>query len=110
MCQTRRVSRGDSQESIRRAGAANAARVSPSAHPACQPGSNPMPSRVLCMEEYGTRMEYSSERLGTSRNKKLRNSRGKVFVAVRCYVIRSEESRVGKECVSTLRYRWAPYH
>src|SRR3546814_6697097 len=23
---------------------------------------------------------------------------------------RSEESRVGKECVSTCRYRWAPYH
>src|SRR3546814_17023853 len=23
---------------------------------------------------------------------------------------RSEESRVGKECVSTCRYRWVPYH
>src|SRR3546814_13244108 len=23
---------------------------------------------------------------------------------------RSEERRVGKECVSTLRYRWWPYH
>src|SRR3546814_11470778 len=23
---------------------------------------------------------------------------------------RSEESRVGKECVSTCRYRWSPYH
>src|SRR3546814_9184577 len=23
---------------------------------------------------------------------------------------RSEESSVGKECVSTCRYRWAPYH
>src|SRR3546814_12310483 len=23
---------------------------------------------------------------------------------------RSEERRVGKECVSTVRYRWAPYH
>src|SRR3546814_14424327 len=25
-------------------------------------------------------------------------------------VIRSEERRVGKECVSTCRYRWSPYH
>src|SRR3546814_12596829 len=25
-------------------------------------------------------------------------------------VERSEERRVGKECVSTCRYRWAPYH
>src|SRR3546814_3900441 len=24
--------------------------------------------------------------------------------------LRSEESRVGKECVSTCRYRWSPYH
>src|SRR3546814_18615878 len=24
--------------------------------------------------------------------------------------IRSEERRVGKECVSTCRYRWLPYH
>src|SRR3546814_15267321 len=26
------------------------------------------------------------------------------------YLTRSEERRVGKECVSTCRYRWAPYH
>src|SRR3546814_17360199 len=25
-------------------------------------------------------------------------------------VARSEESRVGKECVSKCRYRWSPYH
>src|SRR3546814_10097379 len=24
--------------------------------------------------------------------------------------VRSEERRVGKECVSTCRYRWLPYH
>src|SRR3546814_18725174 len=27
-----------------------------------------------------------------------------------CLAIRSEESRVGKECVSTCRSRWSPYH
>src|SRR3546814_12723888 len=26
------------------------------------------------------------------------------------YVVRSEERRVGKECVSTCRSRWSPYH
>src|SRR3546814_12028709 len=37
-------------------------------------------------------------------------------VAVRCqhaitaWQIRSEERRVGKECVSTCRSRWSPYH
>src|SRR3546814_3849702 len=27
-----------------------------------------------------------------------------------CTAIRSEERRVGKECVSTCRSRWSPYH
>src|SRR3546814_10345686 len=27
-----------------------------------------------------------------------------------CSRQRSEERRVGKECVSTCRYRWSPYH
>src|SRR3546814_11824138 len=27
-----------------------------------------------------------------------------------CDVMRSEERRVGKECVSTCRSRWSPYH
>src|SRR3546814_16681160 len=31
--------------------------------------------------------------------------------ALQCHVaIRSEESRVGKECVSKCRSRWSPYH
>src|SRR3546814_16269823 len=30
--------------------------------------------------------------------------------AARLVEMRSEERRVGKECVSTCRYRWAPYH
>src|SRR3546814_9828620 len=25
-------------------------------------------------------------------------------------IVRSEERRVGKECVRTCRYRWSPYH
>src|SRR3546814_16230400 len=27
-----------------------------------------------------------------------------------CFLDRSEERRVGKECVSTCRSRWSPYH
>src|SRR3546814_3597931 len=30
--------------------------------------------------------------------------------AIELVVPRSEERRVGKECVSTCRYRWSPYH
>src|SRR3546814_10965772 len=33
-----------------------------------------------------------------------------VLLACRADVVRSEERRVGKECVSPCRYRWSPYH
>src|SRR3546814_11774481 len=32
------------------------------------------------------------------------------FAAAPAALLRSEERRVGKECVSTCRSRWAPYH
>src|SRR3546814_8465949 len=31
-------------------------------------------------------------------------------IATHAAVVRSEERRVGKECVSTCRSRWSPYH
>src|SRR3546814_7705064 len=31
-------------------------------------------------------------------------------IVVCLVMVRSEESRVGKECVSTCRSRWSPYH
>src|SRR3546814_12201213 len=34
---------------------------------------------------------------------------GKILVAGKNFG-RSEERRVGKECVSTCRFRWSPYH
>src|SRR3546814_9883053 len=36
--------------------------------------------------------------------------RGEVALIVAGYALRSEERRVGKECVSTCRSRWSPYH
>src|SRR3546814_6885136 len=33
-----------------------------------------------------------------------------LFLTHRDEAVRSEERRVGKECVSTCRSRWAPYH
>ena len=32
------------------------------------------------------------------------------YARARMEVTRSEERRVGKECVSTCRSRWSPYH
>src|SRR3546814_6769591 len=41
----------------------------------------------------------------------LGNLRRKLFLVGReRQVVRSEERRVGKECVSTCRSRWSPYH
>src|SRR3546814_8662127 len=33
-----------------------------------------------------------------------------MFVEPHTHAVRSEERRVGKECVSTCRSRWSPYH
>src|SRR3546814_20078248 len=35
---------------------------------------------------------------------------GQLYGSVNSRDIRSEERRVGKECVSTCRSRWSPYH
>src|SRR3546814_4101150 len=35
---------------------------------------------------------------------------GLFAIGVLLYLVRSEERRVGKECVSTCRTRWSPYH
>src|SRR3546814_6718771 len=39
-----------------------------------------------------------------------RTPRPRLSVRRRTCSTRSEERRVGKECVSTCRYRWSPYH
>src|SRR3546814_15367539 len=47
---------------------------------------------------------------GTIRVEAKINAAGGLDLAVHDDGIRSEERRVGKECVSTCRSRWAPYH
>src|SRR3546814_20726886 len=37
-------------------------------------------------------------------------SHGELFAELLEFTRRSEERRVGKECVSTFRSRWSPYH
>src|SRR3546814_4140971 len=44
-----------------------------------------------------------------SRNRGRSGTAGEIIIAVRAE-LRSEERRVGKECVSTCRSRWSPYH
>src|SRR3546814_11841720 len=46
----------------------------------------------------------ASERAGETLNM------GKLDGSDFIYIARSEERRVGKECVSTCRSRWSPYH
>src|SRR3546814_13154126 len=51
--------------------------------------------------------------LGTAAKVEYRNARGETKGEGRIpytIVTRSEERRVGKECVSTCRSRWSPYH
>src|SRR3546814_14199874 len=51
--------------------------------------------------------EAAKERFQTEYAEHLSKNGGK---APEQNVDRSEERRVGKECVSTCRYRWSPYH
>src|SRR3546814_1743526 len=56
---------------------------------------------------HGGRMFRRLEHHGVARDQRRKN------VSVRQMgwkIIRSEERRVGKECVSTCRSRWSPYH
>src|SRR3546814_5335562 len=59
-------------------------------------------------------VRQSSRRIRLGRNQFLRVLLGQQFDARRNHdavrVLRSEERRVGKECVSTCRSRWSPYH
>src|SRR3546814_20244024 len=52
--------------------------------------------------------------LGCFQSRKLHDIGFALEVAFRqsgeCFHVRSEERRVGKECVSTCRSRWSPYH
>src|SRR3546814_8748707 len=57
---------------------------------------------ALPISPYSARLTPCSPRKGCARMK----CAGKVAVSA----TRSEERRVGKECVSTCRSRWSPYH
>src|SRR3546814_10159480 len=67
--------------------------------------------RVVCKSTQDTVLHHILARLP----QKLRQ-RDHRFVAILCAAHhnmgddRSEERRVGTECVSTCRYRWSPYH
>src|SRR3546814_12339825 len=48
----------------------------------------------------------ADDRAGYVRDLPMQGAAGRA----KLYAIRSEGRRVGKECVSTCRYRWLPYH
>src|SRR3546814_14772289 len=56
----------------------------------------------LFSDEFGRYADYLPD--GTGNLRLMRAEDGAHLTA------RSEERRVGKECVSTCRYRWSPYH
>src|SRR3546814_12605941 len=47
---------------------------------------------------------------GRQRHIGVKELAGEQSKEVSCNLARSEERRVGKECVSTCRSRWSPYH
>src|SRR3546814_11416072 len=63
---------------------------------------------VLQLEEDRERQDATQHALGTETRRLDRAHR--YLGALGCLVRRSEERRVGKECVSTCRSRWSPDH
>src|SRR3546814_14694695 len=60
-----------------------------------------------------TRLLFESKRNGTLPEFKPSEVLGHInrgLISCKLGKHRSEERRVGKECVSTCRYRWSPYH
>src|SRR3546814_8064777 len=66
---------------------------------------SPMPDLLPC-PHCGAPAEHDSRRW----NGMDLHDVGNIGHAIYCTACRSEERRVGKECVSTCRSRWSPYH
>src|SRR3546814_15345171 len=58
----------------------------------------------------GLLLDIYSDELTTSNHRCLYLTTGSVVRSCSLTISRSEERRVGKECVSTCRSRWSPYH
>src|SRR3546814_512822 len=63
--------------------------------------------RVLELENGSISAQTKSETTGAEKSKLFPTDIG---VVVNDFLVRSEERRVGKECVSTCRSRWSQYH
>src|SRR3546814_8081974 len=56
------------------------------------------------------RIGLAEQRLVAERRLREGDRRQRLVGGIMCKQMRSEERRVGKECVSTCRSRWSPYH
>src|SRR3546814_10271238 len=61
-------------------------------------------------EQYAARLHLSRRTTVAGRGARLSGGRGRQAWQLRDRRHRSEERRVGKECVSTCRSRWSPFH
>src|SRR3546814_13790452 len=82
--------------------------------PSCCTRSAAWATSLKCATRTPTRNEFALDRVaavGDVRRRRLVDLRaGRTRVAGRAVQRRSEERRVGKECVRTCRSRWSPYH
>src|SRR3546814_18247766 len=62
---------------------------------------------VTFMQEFNLAKKWATPKTATGN---MITDRGRFFEQIGTLVSRSEERRVGKECVSTCRSRWSPDH
>src|SRR3546814_18347834 len=77
------------------------------AHLACAGG---MSARCRCVCSEKIEQQLHAEVVDRRAEEHRRLLAGKISRFIERMRSRSEERRVGKECVSTFRSRWAPYH
>src|SRR3546814_12546001 len=82
-------------------------------HRAVRKRRGPCPERVVRQgRDHSTALESRTSMdflYGSNTSRSTRNKKGSV-AKIGGSQRRSEERRVGKECVSTCRSRWSPYH
>src|SRR3546814_3902112 len=61
-------------------------------------------------DSIGVATDRSSQSLPAAPHPVQCGSAANIPVLLAHWIVRSEERRVGKECVSTCRSRWSPYH
>src|SRR3546814_19157183 len=73
-------------------------------------GTHALLGKAIKFKNLGLMIVDEEQHFGVGHKESLKQMRAEVHVLTLTATPRSEERRVGKECVSTFRARWSPYN